>query len=165
MIIHPDEIEALGDVKRPLVFTNGVFDILHRGHVAYLQEARRLGQSLVVAVNSDYSVKMQNKGPERPLNTLGDRLALLDALQCVDVVTWFAESEPTGLVRKIRPDILVKGGDYANTRIAGAQEVRSWGGCVVTIPFEHQRSTTALIERIRASGLRPGQLVKVDSLP
>lgn len=150
MIIHPDEIEVLGDVRRPLVFTNGVFDILHRGHVAYLQEARRLGQSLVVAVNSDYSVKMQNKGPERPLNTLGDRLALLDALECVDVVTWFAASDPTDLVRKIRPNILVKGGDYANTRIAGAEIVRGLGGCVVTIPFEHQRSTTALIERIRS---------------
>ena len=138
-------------LKRPIVFTNGVFDILHRGHVHYLEQARVLGACLIVAINSDESVRRLGKGQDRPFNTEQDRKAMLRALNCVDMVLSFNEDTPIELIRFFQPEVLVKGGDYTEDQIAGAKEVRSWGGRVFTIPFEYQRSTTALVERIRSA--------------
>ena len=137
---------ALG---RPLVFTNGVFDILHRGHVTYLAQARALGASLVVALNSDASVKRLGKGGDRPLNALEDRMAVVAALESVALVTWFEEDTPLERILACRPDHLVKGGDWAIERIVGAKEVQGWGGKVHSIAFRHDRSTTKLLEKIR----------------
>ncbi len=139
----------LGQLPRPLVFTNGCFDILHRGHVAYLEEAAALGRSLLVAVNDDESVKRQNKGAGRPVNSLADRMAVLAALGCVNAVVPFSEDTPLALILKVRPEHLVKGGDWEPDRIVGAAEVRSWGGRVHSIPFRFLRSTTGLMNRIR----------------
>ena len=136
-------------LPRPLVFTNGVFDILHRGHVTYLAQARALGASLVVALNSDASVRRLGKGEERPLNALADRAAVIAALESVTLVTSFEEDTPLELVRLLKPDVLVKGGDWQPDAIVGAGEVASWGGTVHSIPFEHERSTTALLRKIR----------------
>ena len=137
---------------RPLVFTNGCFDILHRGHVTYLARARALGATLLVALNTDASVQRLGKGTDRPINTLEDRLALVAALACVDLVTWFDEDTPLARILETRPDILVKGGDWQPDAIVGAREVREWGGSVHSIAFEHQRSTTTLLSRIRSAG-------------
>lgn len=136
-------------LARPLVFTNGVFDILHRGHATYLAQARALGASLVVGLNSDASVKRLGKGDDRPINTLADRMALVAALECVSLVTWFDEDTPLALILACRPDVLVKGGDWKVADIVGAKEVAGWGGVVHSIPFEHERSTTSLLEKIR----------------
>lgn len=141
--------ERVAALARPLVFTNGCFDILHRGHVTYLAQARALGASLVVAVNSDASVRRLGKGEERPLNPLEDRMAVLAALESVSLVTWFDEDTPRQRILDCRPDVLVKGGDWPLDAIVGATEVRGWGGSVHSIPFLHSRSTTALVERIR----------------
>lgn len=138
------------DLPRPLVFTNGCFDILHRGHVTYLAQARALGAAMVVALNTDASVRRLGKGDDRPLNPLEDRMAVMAALESVDLVTWFDEDTPLERILAARPDILVKGGDWAPDTIVGAPEVRGWGGQVHSIPFEVDRSTTALIGRIRA---------------
>ena len=142
----PARIAAL---PRPLVFTNGCFDILHRGHVTYLAQARALGASMIVALNSDASVKRQGKGDDRPINSLEDRMVLLAALECVSLVTWFDEDTPLARIVESRPDVLVKGGDWPVDRIVGAPEVMGWGGSVHSIPFIHQRSTTALLDKIR----------------
>ena len=142
----------LAALQRPIVFTNGCFDILHRGHVAYLQQAAGLGNTLVIGVNSDASVHRLSKGGERPLNPLADRTAVLAALEAVDLVVAFDEDTPLELIRQIRPDHLVKCGDWSPDNIVGADEVRSWGGKVHSIPFEYQRSTTELIKRIRVGG-------------
>lgn len=131
------------------MFTNGVFDILHRGHVTYLDQARAMGASLLVALNSDASARRLGKGEERPLNTLADRLALVASLAAVSAVTWFEDDTPEKLVAACQPDVLVKGGDWPVERIAGSKSVLARGGRVVSIPFEHERSTTALVERIR----------------
>lgn len=139
----------VAELPRPLVFTNGCFDILHRGHVTYLAQARALGAALVVAVNSDASVQRQGKGPDRPVNALADRMALLAALACVDLVTWFDEDTPLAPILACQPDVLVKGGDWPVHKIVGATEVQTRGGQVVSIPFIHQRSTTTLLEKIR----------------
>lgn len=139
----------IGSLKRPLVFTNGVFDILHRGHVTYLARARALGAALVVGLNSDASVQRLGKGTDRPLNRLDDRLAVIAALECVDAVTWFEEDTPQFLIDACRPDVLVKGGDWPVERIVGAAQVLQRGGRVESIAFEHERSTTALLNRIR----------------
>jgi rfaE bifunctional protein nucleotidyltransferase chain/domain len=136
-------------LARPLVFTNGVFDVLHRGHVTYLAQARALGASLIVGVNSDASVKRLGKGDDRPVNALADRMAVLAALEPVSLVTSFDEDTPLALILACRPDVLVKGGDWQPVNIVGALEVKGWGGAVHSIPFEHERSTTALLERIR----------------
>lgn len=136
-------------LSRPLVFTNGVFDILHRGHVTYLAQARALGASLIVALNSDASARRLGKGEDRPVNPLADRAAVIAALGCVDLVTWFEADTPLELILALRPDVLVKGGDWAADAIVGAREVRGWGGSVHSIAFEHQRSTTALLARVR----------------
>lgn len=139
-----------GGLPRPLVFTNGVFDILHRGHVSYLDEASQLGASLVVALNTDASVRRLGKGDDRPVNTLEDRLALIAALGCVDAVTSFDEDTPLELIEALRPDVIVKGGDYVMETLPETARVQSWGGRAVAIPFRFQRSTTALLGRIRS---------------
>ncbi|MDO9598641.1 MAG: D-glycero-beta-D-manno-heptose 1-phosphate adenylyltransferase [Azoarcus sp.] len=137
-------------LPRPLVFTNGCFDILHRGHVTYLAQARALGAAMVVALNTDASVRRLGKGEDRPMNPLEDRMAVMAALESVALVTWFDEDTPIERILAARPDVLVKGGDWAPDTIVGASEVRGWGGQVHSIPFEVDRSTTALISRIRA---------------
>lgn len=137
-------------LPRPLVFTNGCFDVLHRGHVTYLAQARALGAAMVLGVNSDASVKRQGKGDDRPINQQDDRLAVLAALQSVDLVVAFDEDTPLNLILTCKPDILVKGGDWTPDRIVGAKEVQSWGGSVHSIPFLHERSTTALLKKIRS---------------
>jgi rfaE bifunctional protein nucleotidyltransferase chain/domain len=141
----------LGGLPRPLVFTNGVFDILHRGHAAYLARARELGASLLVALNGDASVRRLGKPGERPLNPLADRLALVAALEPVTAVTWFDEDTPEALIDACRPEVLVKGGDWPIERIIGGAGVLARGGRVLSIPFEHERSTTDLLRRIRGS--------------
>ncbi len=138
-----------GRFPRPLVFTNGVFDILHRGHVTYLDQAARLGASLIVGVNTDDSVRRLGKGDDRPLNGQADRAALLAALACVDGVVLFSEDTPLELIQALRPDVIVKGGDYDMDALPETAVVRGWGGRAVAIPFEHQRSTTALLRKIR----------------
>ena len=151
-ICPPQELQArLASCARPLVFTNGVFDILHRGHATYLAEARALGETLLVAVNSDASAKRLGKGGDRPVNRLADRVALVAALESVGLVTWFDEDTPLELIRACRPDVLVKGGDWKPEAIVGAADVRAWGGSVHSIPFKHALSTTALLEKIRRS--------------
>lgn len=147
----PGELaERVDQLPRPRVFTNGCFDILHRGHVTYLAEARSLGGSLIVGVNSDASVRRQGKGVDRPINRLQDRMALLAALESVSLVTWFDADTPLELILAARPDVLVKGGDWPIENIVGAAEVTGWGGSVHSIPFQHHTSTTDLLGRIRA---------------
>ena len=149
-ICTPGDLSArVAGLLRPLVFTNGVFDLLHRGHITYLAQARALGASLLVAANSDASARKLGKGAGRPVNTLEDRLAVLAALEAVTLVTWFEEETPLGLILAVKPDVLVKGGDWKPEAIVGAKEVKSWGGAVHSIPLVGGRSTTSLIERIR----------------
>lgn len=135
-------------LPHPVVMTNGVFDILHRGHVTYLAQARALGESLVVAINSDASVKMLGKGDERPINTQEDRAAVLAALESVDLVVVFEDKVPLKAVELAHPDIYVKGGDYRIEDLPEAKLVSTWGAKTVTVQFEHQRSTTALLNKI-----------------
>lgn len=142
-------VARIGKLARPVVFTNGVFDVLHRGHVTYLDQARALGASLVVAVNSDDSVRRLGKGKDRPLNTLDDRMAVLAALECVDLVVPFDADTPRELIVASMPDVLVKGADYTAATTAGADEVIAAGGRFVAIPFASAHSTTALIEKVR----------------
>lgn len=146
--------EALGAMRAtlvsPVVFTNGVFDILHRGHVTYLADARALGATLVVGVNADASVRTLGKGDDRPINREDDRMALLAALESVDYVVKFDESTPLELIGELHPDVLVKGGDYDMDKLAESALVRGWGGKALAIPFEHDRSTTALLKKVRA---------------
>jgi D-glycero-beta-D-manno-heptose 1-phosphate adenylyltransferase len=149
-ICHPDDLaERAAGLAHPLVFTNGCFDILHRGHVTYLAQARALGAAMVVALNTDASVKRLGKGDDRPVNRLEDRLAVMASLACVDLVTWFDEDTPLQRILAARPEVLVKGGDWPVDKIVGCTEVRGWGGVVHSIPFIHQTSTTALLEKIR----------------
>ncbi len=149
-ITAPADLAArIAQLPRQLVFTTGCFDILHRGHVTYLAQARGLGASLIVAANSDDSVKRLGKGDERPVNPLADRMALLASLECVSLVTWFDEDTPLARILDCRPDVLVKGGDWPVEKIVGYREVIAWGGVVHSIPFIHERSTTALMEKIR----------------
>lgn len=146
-----DFAERINSLPRPLVFTNGCFDILHRGHVHYLEQARSLGQALVVGVNTDDSVKRLNKDPQRPINCLQDRMAIIASLACVDAVISFDEDTPLQLIKNIMPDHLVKGGDWPSEKIVGGDVVTAGGGKVHSLPFEFQRSTTVLIEKIRGS--------------
>ena len=149
-IIQPqDLVQKLSQIKIPLVFTNGCFDILHRGHVTYLAQARSLGQSMIVALNTDASVKRQGKGEDRPVNNLENRMCVMASLQDVDYVTWFDEDTPFNLIQLIKPDILVKGGDWAIENIVGSREVLAYGGQVHSIPFLYDTSTTKLINKIR----------------
>lgn len=148
-ILSAHAIAAPRQWARPLVFTNGVFDVLHRGHVTYLQQARALGAALLVAVNSDASARQLGKGPDRPLNGEMDRAWVIAALQAVDHVVLFDEATPCALLERIRPDVYVKGGDYDVERLREAELVRGWGGRAVAIPFVDGYSTTRLVERIR----------------
>ena len=146
-----DQLETrVAKLPRPIVFTNGVFDILHRGHASYLAQARALGASLVVGVNSDSSVKMLGKGDDRPINSEADRQALLAALESVDMTVIFTEQTPVNLIAVIRPDIYIKGGDYEIDTLAETQLVKTWGGEAIAIPFIYERSTTSLLGKIRS---------------
>lgn len=140
-----------GLLARPLVFTNGVFDILHRGHASYLDAAAQLGATLIVAVNSDASVRSLNKGTDRPINNENDRCALLAALAATTAVTVFTEHTPEKIIAQLKPDLIVKGGDYDMESLPETALVRSWGGDAVAIPIEFDRSTTALVGKIRQS--------------
>ncbi|HTN93629.1 MAG TPA: D-glycero-beta-D-manno-heptose 1-phosphate adenylyltransferase [Gallionella sp.] len=142
--------ERTAALPRPVVFTNGCFDVLHRGHVTYLAQARALGAALIVGVNSDASVKRQGKGDDRPINGEQDRMMVLAALESVSLVVMFDEDTPLKLILACRPDVLAKGGDWSIEKIVGAKEVQEWGGAVHSIPFLHQRSTTALLDKIRS---------------
>ncbi|KPK12583.1 MAG: ADP-heptose synthase [Acidithiobacillales bacterium SG8_45] len=141
--------DRLAALDRPVVFTNGCFDILHRGHVTYLEEAAALGHSLVVGVNSDASVRRLEKGADRPINPLEDRMAIVAALGCVSLVVPFEEDTPLELIKLVQPDHLVKGGDWTTSNIVGADLVLANGGKVHSLPFRYQRSTTDLLKRIR----------------
>ena len=150
-IAPPSDLASrMGPLPRPRVFTNGCFDILHRGHVSYLAQARALGACLIVGVNTDASVHRQNKGSNRPINTLSDRMAVLAALESVSLVVPFDEDTPLNLILAIRPEVLVKGGDWPVEDIVGSRELKGWGGQVHSIPFLYQQSTTALLNKIRA---------------
>lgn len=135
----------------PVVFTNGVFDVLHRGHATYLAHARALGGSLVVALNTDASARRLGKGPDRPLNNEQDRAVVIAALQSVSLVTWFDEDTPIALIEELRPDVLVKGGDYDMGKLPEARSVEAYGGKALAIPFVEGYSTTALVKKIRIS--------------
>ena len=137
-------------LPRPLVFTNGVFDVLHRGHVMYLAQARALGASLVVALNTDASARRLGKGPDRPLNLEVDRACVMAALASTSLVTWFDEDTPLELIAQIQPDILVKGGDYDMQKLAETRVVEAYGGRALALPFVDGYSTTALVRKIRA---------------
>ena len=152
-IVAPERIaEAVARLPRPVVFTNGVFDILHRGHATYLAEARALGASLIVALNGDDSVRRLGKGEDRPVNPLPDRLALVAALESVSLVSWFDEDTPLSLILAARPDVLVKGGDYGAEQVVGADIVRRHGGTVQVLGLVEDCSTTAIVERIQRDG-------------
>ena len=139
----------LTQLPRPLVFTNGVFDVLHRGHVMYLAQARALGASLLVALNTDASARRLRKGPDRPLNNEVDRAFVMAALASTGLVTWFDEDTPLELIALIKPDILVKGGDYDMRKLAETAVVESYGGHALALPFVDGYSTTALVQKIR----------------
>jgi D-glycero-beta-D-manno-heptose 1-phosphate adenylyltransferase len=140
----------VGDLPRPVVFTNGVFDVLHRGHATYLAHARALGASLVVALNTDASARRLGKGPDRPLNNEVDRAVLMAALESVSLVTWFDEDTPLEIIAELKPDVLVKGGDYDMQKLAETAVVEAYGGKALAIPFVDGYSTTALVKKIRA---------------
>jgi len=146
--------QQLITLSRPLVLTNGCFDILHRGHVSYLDQAAQLGNSLIVAVNSDDSVRQLGKGANRPCNPLADRMAVLAALASVSLVVAFDETTPASLIRIIQPDCLVKGGDWLPEHIVGADYVLDHGGQVHAIPILYPRSTTDIIERIQQNNVQ-----------
>jgi len=143
---------ALAHLPRPWVFTNGVFDVLHRGHVVYLAQARALGGSLIVALNTDASTRRLGKGEDRPLNNEMDRAIVMASQESVSLVTWFAEDNPQALIAEIRPDVLVKGGDYHMEVLPETALMHSWGGKALALPFVSGYSTTGLVKRIRAQG-------------
>jgi len=147
-----DDLTArVAALPRPLVFTNGVFDVLHRGHVMYLEQARALGASLLVALNTDASARRLGKGPDRPLNNEMDRACVIAALAASTLVTWFDEDTPLELIALVRPDILVKGGDYDMATLPETALVQSWGARALALPFVVGYSTTALLTKIRRS--------------
>lgn len=150
-VASDDLASHVDHLARPIVFTNGVFDVLHRGHVTVLAQARAFGGSLVVGVNSDASVRRLGKGPDRPVNGADDRATVIAALESVDLVVVFDEDTPYQLIERLRPDVIVKGGDYDMDTLDESRLVRSWGGSAVAIPFVHARSTTSLLARIRAA--------------
>jgi len=146
-----DALARVADLPRPVVFTNGVFDVLHRGHVTYLEQARALGGSLVVALNTDASSKRLGKGADRPLNKELDRAVVVAALESVNLVTWFDEDTPLVLINQLRPDVLVKGADYDMRRLPETAVVEAYGGRAVSIGFVDGFSTTSLVTKIRQS--------------
>ena len=139
-----------GALAGPVVFTNGVFDVLHRGHVTYLAQARALGGSLVVALNTDASARRLGKGPDRPLNSEEDRAIVIAALEAVSLVTWFDEDTPVQLLSELKPQVYVKGGDYDMRKLAETALVEGYGGRALAIPFVQGYSTSRLVDRIRA---------------
>ena len=141
----------LQNLPRPWVFTNGVFDVLHRGHVMYLAQARELGASLIVALNTDASVKRLGKGDDRPLNAEADRAIVMASQGAVSLVTWFDDDTPVQILGEIQPDILVKGGDYDMAKLPETALVESWGGRALALPFVQGYSTTKLVQKIRAA--------------
>ena len=149
-ICSRDQLQArVAGLPKPVVLTNGVFDILHRGHVTYLAQARALGASLVVAVNTDASVKRLGKGDDRPLNSADDRMAVLAALESVSLVVAFSEDTALEVVQEARPEIYAKGGDYEMAAIPEGRAVLAYGGQALAIDFEHDRSTTKLLSKVR----------------
>ena len=149
--VGQEAVSRLSTLPKPVVFMNGVFDVLHRGHVTYLAQARALGGSLVVALNTDASAKRLGKGPDRPLNNQQDRAVIMAALGSTTLVTWFDEDTPCELIRQLKPDILVKGGDYDMRLLAETALVEAYGGKAVAIAFVEGYSTTALVKKIRRS--------------
>ena len=147
-----EAVALIASLPKPVVFTNGVFDVLHRGDVTYLEQARALGGSLVVALNTDASAKRLGKGADRPLNNELDRAVVMAALASVSLVTWFEENTPLELIGVLKPDVLVKGGDYDMRKLAETAVVESYGGTAVAIPFVDGYSTTALVQKIRNPG-------------
>lgn len=141
--------QRVAQLPKPVVLTNGVFDILHRGHVTYLAQAREQGASLVVAVNTDASVKRLGKGDDRPINACEDRMAILAALEAVSMVVPFDEDTALEVVQQARPDVYVKGGDYDMTAIPEGKAVIAYGGRAIAIDFEHDRSTSKLLSKVR----------------
>jgi rfaE bifunctional protein nucleotidyltransferase chain/domain len=141
---------AVAKLPKPLVFTNGVFDVLHRGHVMYLAQARALGGSLIVALNTDASVRRLGKGDDRPLNTDADRAVVMASQESVSLVTWFDEDTPVQIIGEIRPAVLVKGGDYDMEKLPETALVKTWGGVALALPFVQGYSTTRLVQKIRA---------------
>jgi rfaE bifunctional protein nucleotidyltransferase chain/domain len=152
IVSRRDAAARMAALPGPVVFTNGVFDVLHRGHVTYLAQARALGGSLVVALNTDASARRLGKGPDRPLNAEHDRAVVLAALESVSLVTWFDEDTPVQLLGELKPQVYVKGGDYDMRTLAETALVQGWGGQALAIPFVDGYSTTALVQRIRAAG-------------
>jgi D-glycero-beta-D-manno-heptose 1-phosphate adenylyltransferase len=144
--------QRMAQLAKPVVFTNGVFDVLHRGHASYLAAARAQGGSLVVALNTDASARRLGKGPDRPLNNEYDRAALIAALESVTMVTWFDEDTPLEIIDALRPDVLVKGGDYDMKRLKEAALVESYGGQAYALSFVDGYSTSALVKKIRSGG-------------
>lgn len=151
MVAREDAPDRVAELPRPVVFTNGVFDVLHKGHATYLAQARALGGSLVVAINTDSSARRLGKGPDRPINNELDRATLMASLESVSLVTWFDDDTPAGLISELKPDVLVKGGDYDMSKLAEARIVESYGGRAVVIPFVDGYSTTALVKKIRSA--------------
>ncbi|MES2400832.1 MAG: D-glycero-beta-D-manno-heptose 1-phosphate adenylyltransferase [Pseudomonadota bacterium] len=149
--LREDAAARIADLPRPVIFTNGVFDVLHKGHVTYLAQARALGGSLVVALNTDASSRRLGKGADRPLNNEFDRAALMAALESVSLVTWFDDDTPAEIIAELKPDVLVKGGDYDMSKLAEARIVESYGGRALAIPFVDGYSTTALVKKIRSA--------------
>ena len=151
-IANRDDVPArLAALPRPWVFTNGVFDVIHRGHVMYLAQARALGGSLIVALNTDASVRRLGKGDDRPLNKDVDRAIVMASQEAVSLVTWFDEDTPEQIIAEIRPDLLVKGGDYDMDKLPETALMARWGGRAMALPFVEGYSTTKLLQRIRAS--------------
>ena len=144
-------LDRVAALPKPVVFTNGVFDVLHRGHATYLAQARALGGSLVLALNTDASARRLGKGPDRPLNNAQDRAVVIAALESVSLVTWFDEDTPLALITALKPDILVKGGDYDMRQLPETKVVESYGGRALAIAFVEGYSTTALVNKIRSA--------------
>ncbi len=151
IVTREEAPQRLATLPRPIVFTNGVFDVLHRGHATYLAHARALGGSLVVALNTDASARRLGKGPDRPLNNEQDRAIMMAALESVSLVTWFDEDTPLELISELQPDLLVKGGDYDMDKLAETAVVKAYGGKAQSIPFVDGYSTTALVKKIRST--------------
>jgi rfaE bifunctional protein nucleotidyltransferase chain/domain len=147
---HQELAKNLKLVQRPLVFTNGVFDIIHKGHVLYLEGARAMGASLLVAINSDFSAKGLEKGPDRPLNSEEDRVTVIASLESVSIVTLFHESNPCRLLEMVRPDVYVKGGDYEMSELEEAKLMQSFGGKAIALDYTKGYSTTSLVKRIKS---------------
>ena len=152
IVPRSEAAQRLASLAQPVVFTNGVFDVLHRGHVTYLAQARAQGASLVVALNTDASARRLGKGPDRPLNSEGDRAAVIAALESVSLVTFFDEDTPVELLGELRPQVYVKGGDYDMAQLAETRLIEGYGGRALAIPFVDGYSTTNLVKKIRAPG-------------